>query len=216
MNGTIQAVTRPWQFPVKGESGSWSAIVPEKAFRSGKNDVETFVISQMEDQITLLRPMAIFDQLPEYPSPDPQMIMSPQGTPRPVVVSGLQGWVDLGKIHDGHLELAGWAADVKQAQIPQEIWIYVNGEFFHTGQLNSARPDVAEHFGNSAFQQSGFRYRVPLTQFRESSPLTLRVFAVSKDGRVSELQYPPMLRDARLLPPAIRLYAGGQHTAEGP
>ena len=60
VNGTIQAVTRPWQFPVKGESGSWSAIVPEKAFRSGKNDVEVFVISQMEDQITLLRPMAIF------------------------------------------------------------------------------------------------------------------------------------------------------------
>ena len=130
VNGTIQAVTRPWYFPVKGESGSWSAIVPEKAFRSGKNDVETFVISQMEDQITLLRPMAIFDQLPEYPSPDPQRIMSPQGTPRPVVVSSLQGWVDRAEIRDGRLEVAGWAADVKQAQTPQEIWIYVNGEFF--------------------------------------------------------------------------------------
>ena len=216
VNGTIQAVTRPWQFPVKGESGSWSAIVPEKAFRSGKNDVETFVVSQMEDQITLLRPMAIFDQLPEYPSPDPQMIISPQGTLRPVVVSSLQGWVDHAEIRDGCLEVAGWAADVKQAQIPQEIWIYVNGEFFHTGQLNSARPDVAEHFGNSAFQQSGFHYSVPLAQFRESSSLTLRVFAVSQEGRISELHYPPALRGSGLPHPTIRLHASSQHTAEEP
>ena len=208
VNGTIQAVTRPWRFPVKGESGSWSAIVPEKAFRSGKNDVETFVVSQMEDQITLLRPMAIFDQLPEYPSSDPQTIISPQGTPRPVVVSSLQGWVDRAEIRDGRLEVAGWAADVKQVQIPQEIWIYVNGEFFHTGQLNSARPDVAEHFGNSEFQQSGFRYTLPLDQFKESSSLTLRVLAVSEDGRISELQYPPMLRD--VLSQAIRLHVDDQ------
>ncbi len=208
VNGTIQAVTRPWQFPVKGESGSWSAIVPEKAFRSGKNDVETFVISQLEDQITLLRPMAIFDQLPESPSPDPQMIISPQGTPRPVVVSSLQGWVDHAEIRDGHLEVAGWAADVKQAQTPQEIWIYVNGEFFHTGRLAVARPDVAEHFGNSALQQSGFHYILPLDQFQESPSLTLRVFAVSEDGRISELRYPPLLRDAPS--PAIRLHASDQ------
>ena len=45
------------------------------------------------------------------------------------------------------------------------------GNFFTPGQLNSARPDVAEHFGNSAFQQSGFHYSVPLAQFRgKSSP----------------------------------------------
>ena len=216
VNGTIQAVTRPWQFPVKGESGSWSAIVPEKAFRSGKNDVETFVVSQREDQITLLRPMDIFDQLPEYPSSDPQMIISPQGTPRPVVVSGLQGWVDHAEIRDGRLEVAGWAADVKQAQIPQEIWVYLDGEFFHTGQLNSARPDVAEHFGNPAFQQSGFHYVLPLDRFRESPSLTLRIFAVSEDGRISELHYPPALRGSGLPHPTIRLSASSRHTAEEP
>lgn len=208
VNGTIQAVTRPWQFPVKGESGSWSAIVPEKAFRSGKNDVETFVVLQMEDQITLLRPRAIFDQLPEYSSPAPEMIMSPQGTPRPVVISSLQGWVDHAEIRDGRLEVAGWAADVKQARIPQEIWVYLNGEFFHAGQPAIARPDVAEHFGNSALQQSGFRYILPLDQFKESPSLTLRVFAVSEGGRISELQYPPMLRD--VLSPAIRLHVDDQ------
>jgi len=208
VNGTIQAVTRPWQFPVKGESGSWSAIVSEKAFRSGKNDVETFVISQTEDRTTLLRPLGIFDQLPEYPSAAQQMVLSPQGTPRPVVISTLQGWVDHAKIHDGRLELVGWAADVEQTQIAKEIWVYVNGKFFYAGGLDVARPDVASHFEKPALHQSGFRYAVPLENFSESSPLTLRVFAVSEDGRVSELQYPPALRD--VLSPAIRLHASGQ------
>ena len=216
VNGTIQAVTRPWRFPVKGESGSWSAIVPEKAFRSGKNDVETFVVSQMEDQITLLRPMAIFDQLPEYPSSDPQTIISPQGTPRPVVVSSLQGWVDRAEIRDGRLELAGWAADVEQVQIAKEIWVYINDKFFHAGGFDVVRPDVASHFEKPALHQSGFRYALPLENFSESSPLTLRVFAVSEDGRVSELQYPPMLRDDRLLPPAIRLHVSDKLAAEEP
>ena len=212
VNGTIQAVTRPWQFSVKGESGAWSAIVPEKAFRSGKNDVETFIISQRGDRTTLLRPLGIFDQLPEYPSAAQQMIMSPQGTPRPVVVSTLQGWVDRAEIKAEHLELAGWAANVEQSQIAQEIWVYVNGEFFHAGGFDVARPDVASHFGKPALEQSGFRYTVPLAQFKESPALTLRVFAVSEDDRISELQYPPMLRDT--LSPAIRLHASGQSTSK--
>ena len=162
--------------------------MPEKAFRSGKNDVETFVISQAEEQITLLRPRAIFDQLPEYPSSAPQMIMSPQGIPRPVVGSTLQGWVDRAEIKAGHLELAGWAADVEQAQMAKEIWVYVNDEFFHAGGFDVARPDVAQHFGKPALGQSGFRYTLPLARFEESPSLTLRVFAVSEDGRISELR----------------------------
>ncbi len=208
VNGTVQAVTRPWQFPVKGESGSWSAIVPEQAFRPGKNEVETFVVSQTEERMTLLRPRAVFDQLPEYPSPAPQTIMSPQCIPRPVVGSTLQGWVDHAEIRAGHLELAGWAADVEQAQMAKEIWMCVNDEFFHAGGLDVARPDVAQHFEKPALGLSGFHYTLPLAQFTENPSLTLRVYAVSEDGRISELGYPAMLRGG--LPPAIRLHAGDQ------
>ena len=125
--------------------------------------------------------------------------------------SELEGWVDLAQVKTGQLELAGWAADVKRAQIPQEIWIYINGEFFHSGELAIDRPDVSEHFGNPVFQQSGFHYTLPLDQLRKSPSLTLRVFAVSEEGRVSELQYPPLLRD--VLSPAIRLHASDQSSS---
>ena len=216
VNGTIQAVTRPWQFSVKGESGAWSAIVAEEAFQQGANNIEIFIISKTAEKITLLRPTGIFDQLPPYPSPNQPMIMSPQGTLHPVVVSSLQGWVDLGKIHDGHLELAGWAADVEQTQVAQEIWVYVNDKFFHAGGFGVVRPDVASHFGKPVLRQSGFRYTLPLENFSKSSPLTLRVFAVSEDGRVSELQYPPMLRSDGFPPPTIRLHVSDKLAAEEP
>ena len=64
---------------------------------------------------------------------------------------------------------------------------------------------------NPVFQQSGFHYTLPLDQLRKSPSLTLRVFAVSEEGRVSELQYPPLLRD--VLSPAIRLHASDQSSS---
>ena len=60
INGTIQAVSQPWIPLAQKDRGQWSALVPEEAFQQGHNEVEVFVISQMEDQIILLRPMAIF------------------------------------------------------------------------------------------------------------------------------------------------------------
>ena len=139
------------------------------------------------------------------------MIMPPQGVLRPVAGSALQGWVDHAEIKAGHLELAGWAADVAQAQMAKEIWMYVNDEFFYAGGLDVARPDVAQHFEKPALGQSGFRYTLPLARFEESPSLSLRVFAVSQDGRISELRYPPLLRDG--LSPAIRLHASDQSSS---
>ena len=223
LNGTVRAVTRPWSFPVKGKNGQWSALLDPQFLRPGKNTVEAFGVITPHDQVTLVRAEGSSQDLPVFqpradatrptsPTKTDETIVTPRGRRQPLAPSALDGWVDHATRTRRTLEVAGWAADVKQAQIPQEIWVYVNGEFFHTGQLTIARPDVAEHFGNSAFQQSGFRYILPLDHLTENTSLTLRVFAVSEDGRISELQYPSTLRDARS--PAIRLHASDQsHSA---
>ena len=161
----------------------------------------------LSDRVTLVRGTGSPEHLPVFEARG-ETIITPHGDRRSLIPSELEGWVDLAEIKAGQLELAGWAADVKQARIPQEIRVYLNGEFFHAGQPAIARPDVAEHFGNSALQQSGFHYTLPLDQFKENPSLTLRVFAVSEEGRISELQYPPMLRD--VLSPAIRLHVDDQ------
>ena len=55
VNGTIQAVTHPRSFPVNGRDGSWSAIVPESSFQTGRNTVEVFVVSEVAGQAALAR-----------------------------------------------------------------------------------------------------------------------------------------------------------------
>jgi hypothetical protein len=58
INGTIQGVTRPWTFPVKGQPGRWSAIVDETAFRAGQNDIEIFIVSTSGGKLILERTAA--------------------------------------------------------------------------------------------------------------------------------------------------------------
>ncbi len=57
INGTIQAVTRSWTFPMDGVLRKWSAIVDPQSFRAGRNDVEVFIISPSKGKSILHRPM---------------------------------------------------------------------------------------------------------------------------------------------------------------
>ena len=217
LNGTVRAVTQPWSFAAKGKNGKWSALIDPQFLQPGKNTIEAFGVDVQQGQITLVRAAGSPEHLPVFEarasdmpmaSPDEtsEIIITPSGNRQSLTPSALDGWVDRAEIKAGHLELAGWAANVEQSQIAQEIWVYVNGEFFHTGRFRVARLDVAEYFGNPALGQSGFHYSVPLAQFRESSSLTLRLFAVSQEGHISELQYPARLRSDGFPPPTIRLH----------
>ena len=55
VNGAIEAVTEPWKPPIGGREGSWSAIVPETAFRIGENTVEVFLIAEAGGKVRLSR-----------------------------------------------------------------------------------------------------------------------------------------------------------------
>ena len=55
VNGAIEAVTEPWKAPIGGREGSWSAIVPETAFRIGENTVEVFLITEAGGKVRLSR-----------------------------------------------------------------------------------------------------------------------------------------------------------------
>ena len=227
LNGSVRTVTRPWSFAVKGKNGRWSALLDPQFFQPGANTLEAFGVTTRNGRATLVRGTGAPEHLPVFEpragaipcvSSDEtgESIITPRGDSRPLTPSALDGWVDHAEIKAGQLTLTGWAADVEQAQIAQGIWVYINNEFFHAGGFNAARPDVAQLFGNPALQQCGFRYTLPLGNLKDRLALTLRVFAVSADKRISELQYPSRLRSGGLPPWTIRLHASGQHTAEEP
>ena len=55
VNGTIQAVTQPWRVPIHGRSGSWTAVVPESSFQTGRNTVEVLVVTEAAGHVTVAR-----------------------------------------------------------------------------------------------------------------------------------------------------------------
>lgn len=63
INGTIQAVTRPWVPLTEKDRGRWSALVPEEAFQQGRNDVEVFEIQRNGNEHLLLRPVGSIQEL---------------------------------------------------------------------------------------------------------------------------------------------------------
>ena len=163
LNGTVRAVTQPWSFAVKGKYGRWSALLDPQFFQPGANTIEAFGVMTRNGQVRLVRGTGSPEYLPVFEpqagdipivSPDEagESIVTPSGDRQSLTSSVLDGWVDRAEIKAGQLELAGWAADVEQAQMAKEIWVYVNDEFFHTGGFDVARPDVAQHFGNPALR----------------------------------------------------------------
>ena len=55
INGTIQAVTEPWELPIRGREGYWQAMVPESALLRGRNTVEIFVIREEAEEVRLIK-----------------------------------------------------------------------------------------------------------------------------------------------------------------
>ena len=55
VNGTIATVTEPWKVAIGGREGRWSAVVPERVLRPGRNAVETFAVIEAAGQVRIAR-----------------------------------------------------------------------------------------------------------------------------------------------------------------
>ncbi len=86
VNGTIQATTQPWSVPVYGRPGSWSALVPEAAFRAGRNTVEVCVITEAAGQTALACPARVHYRLAQT------AVVASDGTTFPIRPHALRGY----------------------------------------------------------------------------------------------------------------------------
>jgi hypothetical protein len=189
VNGTIQAVTRTWTFLAKGERGRWSAIVDERAFRSGSNEVEAFLISPGNAGPVLARTRTATYALSEAGMEGGSILASGEGASFPIVAGELNGWVDSAFVDKDYITFTGWAVDEKRSQLPEWIIMFVNDKFFFSIKPYIQRPDIVEWLGNPAFEYSGFYSTFLWSSFPRSSNLEIRFFALSREGTASELQY---------------------------
>ena len=191
VNGTIRAVTQT--FGEDSNIAKFSAIVPETAFQAGKNHVEILVVSGVGSSRHLKRLQSNASVTYSLAASSKQVgdtITSSNGASIPVIPNTLTGYLGAAIIKGDFVKFAGWAADVKNFQLPEAILIFVDGEFFYSGRTNVDRPDVVKAYGNLALESAGFRYTLPLGSFRNIANSEVRVFALSKNGVASELKYP--------------------------
>jgi hypothetical protein len=186
INGTIQAVSR--SYGREGDLARWSAIVPAAAFRDGRNSVALYVVIRDGDGRTWLQRVLM-------PSSDRRRdgdgsLLGGDGQPLHIIPRCLAGCVDQVRMTDGCLEVAGWAVDVKNRELPAAILVFANGKLLHAGPPNTARADVAKSTGLEGLERSGFTFSLPLVWFQGRDDAEVRLFAVSRRGPACELSYP--------------------------
>jgi len=199
VNGIVRAVTR--SYPLNEGAQKFSVILPESSFREGKNDIEVFITSKVNEQISL-RPTR------KNGTTTYSLCFSPEGTfegitssdstsVMPVVLDDLKGHLATAIIKNNNAVLSGWAADVKNSEIVEAVVIFCNGKFIFSGTTNIDRPDVAKHLKNPALLRTGFKFVIPLSVIDVANGSEVRVFAASKKGTASELIYPKEYRWGR-------------------
>jgi hypothetical protein len=190
VNGTIQALTSSYGH--EGRQGRWSVVVPETAFRAGRNDVEVYVVTRatFTDGRPLLARAATHRRPATKGATAEGTITGPDGQRYPVVPKALHGCLDRVERVDGCLELAGWAADVKRGELAKLLLIIVNQKLLYAGRPNAHRPDVGHATGNPGLAAAGFQFALPLEWFNGGDNPEIRLFALSKRGEATELTYP--------------------------
>jgi len=190
VNGTIRAMTRT--YPQEEDIHEWSAIVPETSFMAGKNDIEIFIVSLVTGKLCLSRTQsqsAVAFSLASG-AQGRETIITSDGKSIPVISGALHGFLDRAGVSNDRVKFSGWAADVRNSELPGAIVIFVNEKFFYSGRTYTERPDVVKAYSDASLQRSGFAYALLLEDFKGINNPEVRVFALSKKGIASELHYP--------------------------
>jgi hypothetical protein len=185
LNGVIGSVTQT--YIDEKEEVRFSAILPESFFKEGENKIETFIVTKKNNSIHLTTPES---KIPSsYILVSEKLIISSDNRSIPIVPNALKGFLDVANLEGDHVSFHGWAADVKNSQLPQAIVLFVNRKFLFEGFVDIRRDGVAENYGKH-LHESGFEYLLPSELFVNKTDVEVRVFAVSKKGQASELIYP--------------------------
>lgn len=187
VNGTIEAVTRSSAF--EDGTARFSALVPEHALVRGRNRIDVLVVAgppgRPAVQPTRNTMPATYALLAA--ADGGLRIIASDDRSIPVVQGAVAGGADGSRQREDGMALVGWAAEVERGRPAQTILVFVDGEFQFATGTGTYRPDVARRYGRPALARSGFHLHLPATLFRDFRQADIRVFAVSRDGRASEL-----------------------------
>lgn len=186
VNGVIRATTevqRDDTFDVP-----WYVMVAEDSFHAGKNVVEICSIDMHTQQLTLLYSTKQRASKNTYRLIGDSVVTN-DGQTLPIRKRSIIGYLDRFHADESCVTFLGWAAEVKAQRPADRILLFADGSLIHEGPLNRNRPDVAKSLGDESYAISGFNYCIPRERLRGLENSQLRLFALSKNQVVSELNY---------------------------
>ena len=187
LNGTIQGIA-----PTYSDEGElrFGAMLPTRAFRRGRNEVDLFSVTGDAAHPTL----AAISQRGRTASGrlatggERSRLVLGSGRSVPVAPGAATGFVEKRSAPSpGQLQVIGWAADPRKRRRVERVLVFADGRLVAAGRPAVPRPDVVASLGRAALY-SGFRLvaSIPDAEAVAATPSRLRVFGML-DGRATEL-----------------------------
>jgi Sulfatase len=184
LNGVVQVTTRTTEWG--GSPHYFAAMIPEEAFREGRNEVDVFRIEESGGRPRLARIRAPGQEQFRLArdSDRNEVLISATDTPVPMRPEAVMGHLDTAEEYSGWFTLSGWAVDKEHLSPVPRILVFVDGKQVFSGNPTKGRPDLVKHFKTEGVLWSGFRFNVPKSAFGNGD---VRLYAISESGKASQL-----------------------------
>ena len=198
LNGVVETVVEVYD--VSSDRARFNAILPDRAFAAGFNDLEVFAVTGAAASPQVARVNLEGNrsyEMERAASGRVTRILDSRGGSWPVLDdSPIVGSIadatwrnsDVAASRSKDLELEGWAVDVVSPTPAVRVVFFINGVFAGSSGVDVERPDIRGAYETDGVLVSGFVGRLP--QFLPSTNLEIRAFALS-DGYAEELPMAP-------------------------
>ncbi len=123
------------------------------------------------------------------PSGFGEVTITADGRAMRVVSGAFRGGLGAAESKGGRVRFTGWAADIKNKEVPQAIVIFSHEEVIHAGSTRLPRQRIVDLYDRESLLLSGFDFTIPTDVLGDPSSSEVRFFAISERGFASELKY---------------------------
>ena len=183
VNDRVAALTRSWR--ISGQQ-RFSALVPETAFREGRNQVGLYLIVSQGSGVRLLRLGETSTGGHVELDLEDRVVRMPGQKSLRIVDDRIAGQASMWKLDAETVRVRGWAADLQHGALVDRVWMFSAGRVVYSATTSEFRWDVPETQGKRGLERVGWVIAVPVSVIASGD---VRILA-EKDGLASELPLP--------------------------
>jgi hypothetical protein len=188
VNGTIQAATRTYSLPGENDFSSFSAMVSDAAFASGRNLVSVSLIEPVDGGDPRLAPLSagttISYTLRRDDAGTTTAILGSDGRTLTVESGAIRG-----EVHRNGETIIGMAADISDGVAAESILVFSGSQFLFSADVWLPTPSIVRRYDDPRLSKTGFRFTVPEV-FLQQQADPLEIFAVV-GSTATEIDLPP-------------------------